>query len=207
MWKIILLVLLLLAPKAMASEHPLAFGFHIGYSPSYLVMMTTSGNVGTVPYSDSFIMEYEKSPEVGLTLWRMPRNDWGFQIAADFGSKRKLEKLTIDGQTLTPQPGQEVATYQTHFIRFGAAYRWDVFYIPVGLTYGITAMTTPSSGTLEVKGGVGMYYGIGWNFDDTIAIEYIGRSAMTEYTHKSGTNTENGQGVIGSALLNLKILF
>lgn len=46
-------------------------------------------------------------------------------------------------------------------------------------------------------------------FNDTVVIEYIGRSALMEYTFKpaSGGPTETGKGVIGSALLNLKVMF
>lgn len=208
MRKFILLFAMLLTPHAIAADATWSFGFHIGYSPTYFAMMDITGTQGSTPYSDSYLMEFEGSPEFGIDILKMPKNDWGFIFAAEGGGSRKLTKL-IDknNQTYTPQPGQDVTTFQTGFIRIGAVYRWDIAYIPVGLAYGVTAMTMPSSGTLEVKGGPGMFFGIGWNFNETIAIEYIGRSALTQYTYKQGTNTENGTGVIGANLLNLKILF
>lgn len=208
MQKTILSLFLFLTSTSIASsEHPISFGLHVGYSPSYLLMLDTSGTEGGTRYSQSYLMEYEKGAEYGLTLWRMPKNGWGFQLAGDIGPVRKMEKITSNGTTYTVQPGDRVPTFQTHFIRFGTAYRWDTFYIPLGLAYGITRMTIPTSGTLEVNNGVGIYAGIGWNFGDTVAIEYISRSATTGYSFKSGADNETGIGAVGSALLNLKILF
>ena len=208
MKKIILVFAMLLTPHAIAADAKWSFGFHVGYSPTYFSMMNITGTEGSTPYTDSYFMEFEGASEIGIDIFKMPRNDWGFIFAAEAGKARKLTKLTDkNNQTYTPQPGQEVATFQTGFIRIGAVYRWDIAYIPVGITYGMTAMTMPSSGTLEVKGGPGMFFGIGWNLDDTIAIEYIGRSTLTQYTYKNNTTTETGTGVIGANLLNLKILF
>lgn len=202
---ILTLVFILPVKLFAADEARWSFGAHVGYSPNYLVNMETKSS-GT---TDIFEMEYESSPEFGVTLWRMPKNNWGFMVAADVSKERKLEKLIDDGITYTPQPGQRTATFQTYFIRIGTGYRWETFYLPLGFTYGITKMTFPTSGSLDVKGGFGAFFGLGWNINDFIVIEYIGRSAVMEYTFTSATTnqTETGTGVIGSALLNLKILF
>lgn len=191
-----------------AYDQPIHFGFHVGYSPSYLTIMNTKTTVNGSSTSDSLISEYERKPEYGITIWSLPKNNWGFQLAADYGAKRKLKKVTYeDGTTFTPTATTDVPTYQTHFIRFGTSYRWEYFYVPVGLSYSFSSMTVPNSGTLAVKGGPGIYLGLGWTLTDNIAIEYISRSTLTEYKYTAGTVTETGTGVVGSALLNLKILF
>lgn len=206
MKKIISALLVLLPLNILAADDgKWSFGLSIGYSPNYLVTMEST-QAGT---TEKYEMEYASSTEFGATLWRMPKNDWAFMAAADIGKERKLEKLIDNGITYTPTAGQAVPTFQTHFIRVGTAYRWETFYIPFGLSYGITKMTIPTSGTLDVKGGIGGFFGLGWNINDTVVIEYIGRSALMEYTFKpaSGGPTETGKGVIGSALLNLKVMF
>ena len=67
------------------------------------------------------------------------------------------------------------------------AYRWDNFYIPLGLVYGLTTFTAApgTAGSYSTTNGVGSLLGIGWMFDD-FAIEYVGRSATTSLNAKSG---------------------
>lgn len=90
----------------------------------------------------------------------------------------------------------------------GGLYRWDSFYLPLGLTYGITKFTSSSTTvTAEAKSGVGLHFGIGWFLGDNFVIEYIGRSATTELKLTSGSDSETATGVIGSAALNLKYFF
>lgn len=99
--------------------------------------------------------------------------------------------------------------YQTHFLHFGAAYRWDIFYIPLGLTYGFTKFTpAPSAaGTASIENGFGGYFGFGWYVNDKFVIEYVSRSVTTVLKLASATASESSTGTIGSALLGVKFFF
>lgn len=181
-------------------------GLNIGYSPSYLVSLSGTGTSSGTPYVTDYALFYSNVVEFGLDIWSSQKNSWGFMSGFQYGGERRLTSGIINGISVVASGN--TTKYQTHFVYGGGLYRWDSFYLPLGLTYGITKFTSSSATvTAEAKNGVGLHFGIGWFFGDNFVIEYIGRSATTELKLTSGSDSETATGVIGSAALNLKYFF
>lgn len=181
-------------------------GLQVGYSPNYLVSLSGTSFSGGIPYAISYNLEYEAAAEFGINLWKTKPHSWGFISGFQFGAERKLQKGSINGISISAS--SDTSKYQTHFLYAGTLYRWESFYIPLAITYGITKFTAATTvESLEVKNGVGALLGLGWFFTDSLAIEYIGRSASTELNMSNGTDQSNTNGMISSALLNLKYFF
>jgi len=181
-------------------------GLNIGYSPSYLANLTGGGTSSGTPYTINYALSYSNVAEFGLDLWSAPQNSWGFISGFQYGGERSLSSGTANGFPVVT--AGDTTKFQTHFIYGGWLYRWSSFYLPIGLTYGMTKFTTAAAGiTAESKNGFGLQFGIGWFLGDNFVIEYIGRSATTELNLTSNTGNETTTGTIGSANLNLKYFF
>ncbi|WP_413943215.1 hypothetical protein [Bdellovibrio sp. HCB-162] len=182
------------------------FGLSVGYSPNYQVKMTGHGTSSGTPYFNDYNLEYDSSGEFGVDAWNTPQNAWGFISGVQIGSERKFKSGTINGLSIPTS----VATpkYQTNFFYIGTAYRWENFYIPLAIVYGITKYTSASPmDSIDIKNGIGAHLGVGWIIHDHFVIEYIGRAVTTELDLKSGSTSEKTTGTIGSAVLNFKYLF
>ncbi|WP_410468739.1 hypothetical protein [Bdellovibrio bacteriovorus] len=195
---------------AMACASPVMadwrVGLQIGYSPNYLVKLSGTGVSGGMPYSANYDLEYQSAVELGINLWDTSPHAWGVISGFHYGAERSVSKATINGTSVPVS--SDASKYQTHFLYVGAHYRWESFYIPIAITYGITKFTTAMGAqSLEVKNGIGALLGLGWFFTDNFAIEYIGRSAGTELNVSTASSKETSKGMISSALLNLKLFF
>lgn len=139
-------------------------GLQVGYSPNYLVTLDGTGVNNGTPYSAKYNMEYDGSAEFGINLWNASPHSWGFISGFHYGAERKLSKMSINGISI-PVSSSDTSKYQTHFLYAGTLYRWESFYIPLAITYGMTKFTSASSlQSLEVKNGVGALLGLGWFF-------------------------------------------
>ncbi|MEK2687857.1 hypothetical protein [Bdellovibrio sp. GT3] len=88
----------------------------------------------------------------------------------------------------------------------GTAYRWEIFYIPLALNYNIVYFQPAplTFGSIEAKNGIGAHLGVGWFINDHFALEFIGRSAMTELNLTNSTGTSKNKGTIASTSLLLR---
>ena len=189
-----------------SSNWKLGVGF--GYSINYLVNLSGSGVSSGTPYKITYYFEFSSATSIALDLRKLNKNNWGIMSGFEYETERTLTKLVANG-IIIPLSGGATAKYQSHFLHLGAAYRWDIFYVPVGLTYGLTTFTPApgSTGTASIENGFGGYFGLGWYVDDDIVIEYVGRSVTTSLKVTSGADSETTSGTIGSALLGLKAFF
>lgn len=204
MKNIIALLAIVLSFSATASAE-WNFGFSLGYSPNYMVNLTGPGTVsGTFSFT-TFNLNYDSTVEFGIDAWNTPKNEWGFISGFQYGGERNLKSGTYNGASI--QTSSNVSKYQTHFLYAGTAHRWESFYIPLALTYGITKFTPATPMDVQIKNGVGVLLGIGWIIGDHFIIEYIGRAVTTELSARSGLDSQKTTGTISSAVLNFKYLF
>lgn len=180
------------------------FGLMVGYSPLYLVDLSGGGASGSSTYLVKYELEYKGSPEAGIDIWNLNKHSWGFISGAQVSQEREMNSGKING--LTVNTASPTAKFQTSFVYLGTAYKWESFYIPLALTYGISKVQ-PVSGNADVKTGVGALLGFGYFFTDSFAIEYIGRSAVMDLNMSNGTTHENTNGTVSAPLLNLKYFF
>ncbi|WP_413290750.1 hypothetical protein [Bdellovibrio sp. HCB337] len=185
----------------------LKIGLSVGYSPNYMVNLSGGGTSSGTPYNATYALNYNSTTEFGIDVWSVQPNSWGFISGYQNSGARKFYSGTANG---FPIPSSsDTSTYQTHFLYGGTAYRWESFYIPLALTYGMTKFTeaTSSTSTATTKNGVGAHLGMGWFFNENFVIEYIGRSATTELKATGSSGSETTTGTVASALLSLKYFF
>lgn len=179
------------------------FGLMLGYSPLYTADLTGGASNGNIIAYD---LKYEGSSEAGIDIWNLNKHSWGFISGVQLSQERKFKSGTLNGVTI--DPNSPSPTFQTNFAYLGTAYKWESFYFPLALTYGMSKVNMPPGyPTNEVKNGIGALLGFGYFFSDSFAIEYIGRSAIIDWNFSNGTTNANTHGVVGSALLNLKYFF
>ena len=195
---------------AMRASGDWKFGLGLGVSPNYLVSLSGGGVISGVPYTTTYNFENASATSIALDFRKLNRNGWGLVTGFEYETERSVTKVIINNVNYAITSANTFK-YQTNFLHFGAAYRWDIFYIPVGLTYGLTKFTPvpgasgASGGTAE--NGMGLYFGFGWYINDSFTIEYVSRSASTSLKFVAGANNETTTGTIGSALLGVKYFF
>jgi hypothetical protein len=180
-------------------------GLGAGYSPNHIVTLKGTATSSSTTMDVDYNLEFKGAGEASIHIWYAPKNSWAFISGFFYGAEREFSKGTINGMTVTPST--PLAKYQTHFAYLGTAYRWDSFYIPLAVTYGITKFTPSDDSVVETKNGAGALIGLGWFIGDHFAIEYIGRSSTTEMKSTSSTVSFEGTGMIASAALTLKFFY
>jgi len=205
----LMIIVSLLSCSAMAdgesSGSDWKFGLGAGYSPNHIVTLKGTLTSGSTTTDADLSLEYKPAGEASVHIWYAPKNSWAFISGFFYGAEREFSKGTINGQQMTPT--SPASKYQTHFAYLGTAYRWNSFYLPLALTYGITTFTPANDSEVEFKGGPGAMLGLGWFIGEHIAIEYVGRSATTELKTTTGTTNFETTGIIASAALTLKFFY
>lgn len=183
------------------------FGLGLGYSPVYLVNLSGSGSLTGAPYSVSYDFQYQYSTSIQLDYWNLSRNNFGFISGFQYEPQRtiytgKLNGINVNVANVT------FAKFQTNFLYIGAAYRWNIFYIPVGLTYGMHTVAPASNiGTTTTENGFGYMLGLGWFVKDNFVIEYSARTAAIKMSYVNGTDFENVSGTVAASVLSFKYFF
>lgn len=184
------------------------FGIGLGTSLNYLVALSGTGVSAGTPYFTTQTFQHEAATSIALDFRSLNRNSWGMIGGLEYETARALTKFTANGLNGTVTSANAFK-FQTHFIHFGTAYRWDIFYIPLGLAYGLTKFTPATGATYTgtAENGMGAYIGMGWYVNDNFVIEYVSRSATTTLKLVAGADNETTTGTIGSALLGVKYFF
>lgn len=184
------------------------FGIGVGYSLNYLVTLSGTGVSSGVPYSQSYLFEFTPATSIQFDFRKLNKNSWGMVGGFEYEAAREMSKLVSNGTSI-PVTGSGNAKFQTHFLHYGAAYRWDIFYIPIQLAYGLTKFTPAVGSTVasSADNGIGAYFGFGWYIEDDLTIEYVSRSATTTLKFSAGSDNETTSGVLGSAVLGIKHFF
>lgn len=183
------------------------FGIGAGYSLSYLVSLSGGGVISGVPYTQTYNFMHASTTSIALDFRKLNRNGWGPVGGFEYEPARPVTLLISNGTSSTITSANTFK-YQTNFLHFGAAYRWDIFYIPLALAYGLTTFTpAPGAPSGSTENGVGFYFGFGWYINDNFVIEYVSRSATTSLKFVAGADNETTTGTIGSALLGVKYFF
>jgi|GEM_PF-5097743 len=190
-----------------ASTGDWKLGIGLGISPNYLVTLTGSGVSAGSPYVRTYNLEYSSATSIAFDFRKLSTNSWGMLGGFEYEAERSITKSMVN--FLPVSTSGDTSKFQTSFLHYGAAYRWDIFYIPFGLAYGFTKFIPDDNtlGTATASNGLGGYFGFGWYINDKFVIEYVSRSTLTTLTFANGANTESTTGAIGSALLGVKYFF
>lgn len=154
--------------------------------------------------------DLEKAVGLGLIYTRAHQNSWGFSFGAFFESKRDFKSGSITTSTGNSSSGSISSTKISFLLaEINALYRFNQFYFPFGLNFSAPILEYQNtSTTLEVTGGVGVQFGLGYFVSDNLAAELFARSIGLTLTGDTGTTKiEYGRGTLTGAGFGLKYLF
>lgn len=182
-------------------------GFGLGYSPNYMVDPAGSGSLAGAPYTIKYELEYKSATSIQLDYWNLSNNSFGFISGVQYETQRTISKAKLDGINVNVDSAT-FAKFQTNFLYAGVAYKWNIFYIPLGLTYGLnTIVPAAGPGATTTENGFGFMWGLGWFLKDDIVIEYASRTAAIKIKYVNGADFENVSGTVATSILNLKYFF
>ena len=171
-------------PKALA-EAPrylrfrLGFGSHIGREAKFGAVSAEIEGASAQTATVDMKVESANQFMVGFTYIRP--NTWGLTGGFTWEEAREITEETLNVPDwrytytyLPPRP-----TIQIALVELNVAYRWDQFYIPVGVNRSFAKYTSSGSGagTGEVSGGFGAQAGIG-----IVANDYFWFELLSQYT-------------------------
>lgn len=195
-------LLFLFGPYALAEYK---IGINVGYSSNYTLAQDMVTMSGGVPMKIEAKVEFESSIELGLDFWNSTQNSWGLISGISWTPDRKAKSASVNGTSVPVSDAKMAST----FIYLGTHYRWESFYIPLGLTYSINRFTPDASSTAdhEIKNGVGALVGLGWFIGDRFALDLIGKSSVVDVETKQNGAIETEKGTISTGTFSLRYFF
>jgi hypothetical protein len=154
---------------------------------------TATGLIGTFTSE----LEYKEGFSVSLEMRDSPSNSWGYGIGIIYDSTRELDSATFSsgGTTLVLTSTGGASKIGSTSFEVNAIYRWNEFYIPLGLNYTSIRFTpaTGYTGGYDVEGGFGAQLGFGVHLRDDISLEMMSRAAPYSLrTNQSGSTANYG---------------
>lgn len=166
---------------------------------------TATGLIGT--FTSEF--EYKEGFTVSLEMRDSPSNSWGYGFGITYDSTREFDSGTFSsgGTTLTITSSGGASKIGSTSFEANAIYRWNEFYIPLGLNY--TAMRfTPVpgyTGGYDIEGGFGAQLGFGIHVSDAVSLEMMSRaSAYALKNSQGGTSVNYGNLIYSIVTFGIK---
>lgn len=166
---------------------------------------TTTGLVGT--FTSEF--EYKEALSISLEMRNTPQHSWGYGFGLTYDATRDLDSgsFSSGGTTLLISTAGGASKIGATSFEGNAIYRWNEFYIPLGLNY--TAMRfTPVpgyTGGYDIEGGFGVQLGFGVHVSDAVSLEMMSRaSAYALKSSQGGTSTNYGNLIYSIVTFGIK---
>lgn len=152
---------------------------------------TGTGVIGT--FTSEF--EYKEGLTVSLEMRDSPSNSWGYGFGITYDSTREFDSgsFSSGGTTITTTSSGGASKIGSTSFEANAIYRWNEFYIPLGLNY--TAMRfspVPGyTGGYDIEGGFGAQFGLGVQVSDAVSLEMMSRASAYSLRASQGTSSIN----------------
>lgn len=193
-------------------DTPSSWQFGIGLSLNVLSKLTF-GSVTFTNDSNNYkiVLDYGNSQGLELDYRKLQKNSWGFIGNLSYNLERSVTFLSItySGGSFSSDVSSPSKIQITELMA-NAAYRWDNFYIPVGLNYSMVKFVPASgfSGSHSASGGLGWQLGLGFYTSDNFALELVSKSTLVKLSStSSGITTNYGTGTMSSTNLMGKYFF
>lgn len=152
---------------------------------------TATGLLGTFTSE----LEYREGLSVSLEMRDSPSNSWGYAFGITYDSTREFDSGTFSsgGSTISITSTGGASKIGATSLEANAVYRWNAFYIPLGLNYTAIRFTpTPGyTGGYDVDGGFGVQLGLGAYLTDSVSVEMISRASAYSLKTNQGTTYSN----------------
>lgn len=202
--------------KQVTSEDKWKFAIGLGYMVS-----TSDGSFDDVTYIDTSVpisilgtsdLGYSATHSIILEGRKLPSNDWGFAGGLSYEGEREFDSgvLSGDGITVILTGGSDPSKIQTTTLYGSAVYRWNMFYLPLGLNYSLAKFTPAAgfTGSYDVGGGLGAQLGAGWLVSNQFAAELHSWVTALKLKSVDGTETlDYGTGHFRSLVFSMKYVF
>ena len=139
----------------------------------------------------------------------MPANSWGVSGGMALESEREVNSVSSTGAVIGNDIGNNDKFRMLIFYGNGA-YRWDQFYIPVGLNVSYVSYYADSGSIwdYDAMGGIGAQFGVGYYLTENVALEFLSRAVGMRLKVTSGaTETEYERGWVTNSVLSAKFIF
>lgn len=196
----------------MDEEVSSSWRYGLGLSLNALSKLTF-GNVTISTDSNSykFVLDYGNSQGLEFDIRKLPKNNWGFTGNLSYNFERSVTFLTISysGGSIASDVSSP-SKIQITELSANAAYRWDSFYLPIGINYSMVKFIPASgfSGSFSANGGIGWQAGLGFYTSDNFALELISKNTQVKLSStSSGATTNYGTGTMNATHLMGKYFF
>lgn len=142
----------------------------------------------------------------------MRKNNWGFLGGLSIGLSSEVDggKITINGTTSTSSGGSaDPDEVRVSYIHANAVYRWNEFYIPFGVNFSVIDYDATGF-DINADGGSGYQFGVGYLFNDNLAIEIMRVTTRFDISYTDTSNNiyiEFNEGFLTSYDLSVKYIF
>ena len=181
-------------PQVAAQEHKIhrLTGYvGLGYdSATDLVFNNASYSInGGSSTTGNFTLSGESALSLQGGLQMLSERSWGFQAGIGFEGRRDINSFSGNLGGASAGSFSTKPALQMSFIEANALYRWNLFYLPFGLSYSLPQLDAGSAGNLAVKGSIGTQFGGGFYLSDHFQLGILLRILGVTATASSGTTT------------------
>ncbi len=133
---------------------------------------------------------------------------WGVQVGLMIDGQRKIESMENSG-AMTGSARFTNSAIDLRTLYVSAVYKWEHFYIPLGMNVTGGIISNPPVALSSVTGGVGAQLGFGWEFSPHVGIEALLRAmSLRGKSTNDGPNTyESRAGFMSGWQFSLKAYF
>lgn len=191
-------------------EDPAKWRFAIGLGQN-LYSGDGEFNEGTVSGSGvslsfKMTMKLENATSIILEGRKLPVASWGYLGGLNYELARSIKSgtITINGTTNQVDGGGDKLQFATLY--GSVAYRWQDVYLPFGININVVKWNTSAS--VKVSNGSGVQLGVGWLFNDNLALEL--QSWVTSFSFiqsEGGLTLDAGRGIFPSLRVMAKYVF
>lgn len=176
------------------------FGGGVYYSVSdKLRFPNAKSDTGSGEREYDLRFETEGAPGVALETRYDAPNAWGFQAGLAFDAKRKLKNFESDLSGTRVTTDLNDSTIQISTLYVNILYKWNEFYIPFGVNFALARYENRPTLLEKVDGGSGGQFGVGWDFNPHLSLEFLGRvTGLQGRSHREGNVTTSNE--LGSML-------
>ncbi len=183
-----------------------AMGLAIGISPTATF---TEGTNSTTNLMFETEFKFNGGTTLHADVRSTPKHDWGFIGAISHDISREISSVKYTSGNSSVTYNSSGSKLSVTMVEFSFAYRWNEFYLPLGLNYSHFRFLDDSfAAGYELRGGLGAQIGFGYYISEQFALELWSRATNLKFKIKSGGITEDyGRGIYSSATLGFKALF
>lgn len=190
--------------KNMAISVHYSLADEIRFNNVYVTTNTSSGYIDAKLKGDTAF-------GIGLSWSNILSRHLGYFINGFYEGKREIKSVVFSGPggTYTGTTSGSAPKFSALVAEFGLAYRWDTFYLPIGINITVPLLEyTSNTSHVSVESRVGVLLGGGFFISENSSIEIFVRSiSMGMVETATSTKIDYGTGYLSGLGFGYKFWF